>query len=129
MFLYLFPDEMRDVLSALLPSAGISHRLFLINREVLEPAGSEGAASEKFVVLGATGNVYDVVISKNPKCSCPDAAKGNICKHRFFVMLRVLKLDQHDPIVWQQALLSSEVCSTFTLSIHPLVHWYLAIIQ
>lgn len=90
--------------------AGLSHRLFLIDREVLEAAGSEGGGREKFVVLRATGNVYEVEIGKHPKCSCPDAAKGNICKHRFFVMLCVLKLDQNDPSVWQQALLSSEVC-------------------
>ena len=88
--------------------AGFSHRLFLIDREVQEPVGSEGGGSEKFVVLGATGNVYDVTINKFPSCSCPDAAKGNLCKHRFFVMLRVLKLEQDDPIVWQTAMLQEE---------------------
>ena len=36
--------------------------------------------------------VYTVTIAAHPRCSCPDAAKGNICKHRLFVMLRVLHL-------------------------------------
>ena len=83
-----------------------THRLYLINRQ---PAGPGTAPSCRFQVLGATGNVYEVVISNVPSCSCPDAAKGNTCKHILFVMLRVLKCRQDDPRVWQKALLNSEV--------------------
>lgn len=39
-----------------LPAAGSGHRLFLIDRKVLEPVGTEGGAAEEFAVLGATGN-------------------------------------------------------------------------
>ena len=42
-------------------------------------------------------------------CTCPDAAKGNTCKHWLFVVLRVLKLRRDDPRVWQKALLSTEL--------------------
>lgn len=53
--------------------------------------------------------VYQVKICRQPECSCPDAAKGNVCKHHLFVMLRVLRLAQDNPVVWQKALLQSEV--------------------
>lgn len=79
-------------------------------RKQLRPVGAQpDGAAETFNVLGATGNVYTVTISRHPHCSCPDHAKGNVCKHILFVMLRVLKLDKKDPRVWQKALLPSEV--------------------
>ena len=53
--------------------------------------------------------VYKVTVAKHPCCTCPDFAKGNICKHYLFVMLRVLRLRRNDPLVWQKALLKSEV--------------------
>lgn len=56
----------------------------------------------------ATGNVYNVVIGRHPSCDCPDAAKGNLCKHHLFIMLRVLRLATNDYRVWQRALLPSE---------------------
>jgi hypothetical protein len=40
---------------------------------------------EVFDIAGTTGNVYQVTISKVPSCSCPDAAKGNQCKHIVYV--------------------------------------------
>eukprot|EP00898_Chlorokybus_atmophyticus_P004716 jgi/Chlat1/5245/Chrsp33S05011 len=85
-----------------------AHRLYLIERH-RTPATLPSELSEDFAVLGATGNVYTVTISNLPSCSCPDAAKGNVCKHRLFVMLRVLKLRRNDPRVWQKALLNSEL--------------------
>ena len=59
--------------------------------------------------LCRSGNVYTVTISKNPHCSCPDHAKGNVCKHILFVMLRAIRLPPDDPLVWQRALLKGEV--------------------
>jgi hypothetical protein len=52
--------------------------------------------------------VYRVQVGRHPSCTCPDAAKGNVCKHYLYCMLRVLRLRQDDPLVWQKALLSSE---------------------
>lgn len=57
----------------------------------------------------AAGNVYTVRIGRHPSCSCPDAAKGNVCKHHLYIMMRVLRLAPDDPCVWQRALLSAEV--------------------
>jgi len=51
-----------------------------------------------FVVLGSTGNVYDVAIEKQPSCTCPLAVKHptKVCKHRYFVYYKVLKLPRDD---------------------------------
>lgn len=51
-----------------------------------------------FAVLGSTGNVYDVAIQKEPSCSCPYAVSHptKVCKHRYFVWYRVLKIPRDD---------------------------------
>jgi uncharacterized Zn finger protein len=59
-------------------------------------------------LIGSMVAVYQVRVGRHPHCTCPDAAKGNLCKHYLYVMIRVLRLDQNDPIVWQRALLTSE---------------------
>ncbi|MCL7046963.1 hypothetical protein MKW94_017979 [Papaver nudicaule] len=47
-----------------------------------------------FFILGSTGNVYIVRLSKTPSCNCPD---GTIpCKHILFVLLRVLGIPRSD---------------------------------
>ena len=53
--------------------------------------------------------MYTVTICRQPRCSCPDHAKGNVCKHILFVMLRAIRLPADDPLVWQRALLTAEV--------------------
>ena len=60
-------------------------------------------------MLGATGNVYDVTITLQPSCTCPDFAKGHHCKHLFFVYCKVLKLARDDDVIWQRHLLQSEL--------------------
>lgn len=102
------PNQIKQRMARALP--GSSHRLNLIERKTLPNYGGE-----EFTVLGATGNVYQVAIpyspsnSTTPTCSCPDALKGEVCKHRLFVMLRVLGLDTNDPLAWQRVLLPDEV--------------------
>ncbi len=80
----------------------------------------ENGPAEEFSVLGATANVYSVSVGKHPNCSCPDFQKGNLCKHYLFVMLRVLRLDRSDPLVWQKALLKSEVLHT-SITVHSVL--------
>ena len=60
-------------------------------------------------VLGSTGNVYKVTISKVPSCDCPDSLKGNLCKHYLFVMLKVVGLPSSSPLVYQAAYLTEEL--------------------
>ncbi|GBG29985.1 E3 ubiquitin-protein ligase Zswim2 [Hondaea fermentalgiana] len=59
--------------------------------------------------MGSTGNVYQVVLARRPKCSCPDNMRGNHCKHLLFVMLKVLRCSPDDYLIWQRHLTGSEV--------------------
>lgn len=100
------PQQTKERMARAMPNSG--HRLFLLDRTLVSPMTSEHGPAEEFSVLGATANVYSVSVGKHPNCSCPDFQKGNLCKHYLFVMLRVLRLDRSDPLVWQKALLKSE---------------------
>jgi hypothetical protein len=68
-----------------------------------------------FVVLGSTGNVYDVKVGPIPNCTCPDHQKGNLCKHILFVLLKVMALDPHSQLIYQAAWTPSELQAMFTL--------------
>ncbi|THH27914.1 hypothetical protein EUX98_g6263 [Antrodiella citrinella] len=83
-------------------------RMFLLDRT---RNGNE--LKEEFVVQGSTGNVYTVVIDKKPSCDCPDALKGNHCKHILFIFLKVLQVAQSSIYWYQKALLSSELEDIF----------------
>ncbi|KPV74799.1 uncharacterized protein RHOBADRAFT_49765 [Rhodotorula graminis WP1] len=84
-----------------------AQRFFCVARE------KQGETSEQFKVLGTTGNAYTVQIDKVPSCDCPDGAKGNTCKHRLFVFLKVLQVPQSSNLWYQSALLSSELAAIF----------------
>lgn len=95
--------------------------MFLVHRdqETSVNAGPSSSSAapirETFKVLGSTGNVYSVVISKQPNCDCPDAIKNDsgICKHIIFVFLRVLGVPSSSHVWYQKALLSSELDVVF----------------
>ncbi|KAL4076942.1 hypothetical protein V8B97DRAFT_1355794 [Scleroderma yunnanense] len=86
----------------------MSQRFFMINRR-REP----NKLREEFSVLGSTGNVYTVMIDKIPSCNCPDASKGNHCKHILFIFLKVLQVPQTSHVWYQKALLTSELADIF----------------
>lgn len=66
----------------------------------------------RFSVMGSTGNVYDTCIDNEVTCNCPDfARRQSVCKHILFVMLKVLRAP--DELVYQAALLNSELCDIF----------------
>lgn len=69
--------------------------------------------SREYKVLGQTANVYTVVISHIPSCTCPDYDNGNLCKHIIFILHRVLKVSRRSPLIYQQALLTSELNEIF----------------
>jgi hypothetical protein len=51
----------------------------------------------KFDLCGTTGNVYTVSIRDKPTCSCPDhVQRWNRCKHIFFILVRVMKVDSNN---------------------------------
>ncbi|KAG6845270.1 hypothetical protein H0H87_011679 [Tephrocybe sp. NHM501043] len=84
----------------------MSQRFFMIDRQRLP-----GELRETFSVLGSTGNVYTVTIDHIPHC--PDALKGNHCKHILFIFLKVLQVTQASGIWYQKALLTSELERVF----------------
>ena len=89
----------------------------------------------EYAVLGSTGNVYQITIGTLHHCTCPDFAKGNLCKHVMFVLLKVLRVDSNskyvmhlpltvyvykqrnaiccDRYVYQKALLTTELAQIF----------------
>jgi hypothetical protein len=88
----------------------LNQRLYLL---AITKSSNE-SFSREYKVLGQTANVYTVVISHLPSCTCPDYAKGHLCKHIIFVLHRVLKVSRHSPLIYQQALLTSELNEIFT---------------
>lgn len=58
--------------------------------------------------------MYTVIIDKTPSCNCPDASKGNHCKHILFIFLKVLQVSQSSGLWYQKALLSSELQEIFS---------------
>ncbi|KDQ61266.1 hypothetical protein JAAARDRAFT_32263 [Jaapia argillacea MUCL 33604] len=85
-----------------------SQRFFMVERK---RNGEE--LREEFGVLGSTGNVYKVVIDKKPSCDCPDARKGNHCKHILFIFMKVLQVPYQSNVWYQKALLTSELQTIF----------------
>jgi hypothetical protein len=88
----------------------LQQRLFLISQE---NDSTEDNIHRKFVVLGSTGNVYNVEIGRRPSCTCPDHAKSHLCKHILFVLLKVLRVPARSPLVYQKALLQVELKEIF----------------
>jgi hypothetical protein len=56
--------------------------MFVIRRR---RTGTEEAPEEQVDMAGTVGNLYTVTIAKEPTCTCPDALKGNQCKHIIYV--------------------------------------------
>ncbi|KIP11425.1 hypothetical protein PHLGIDRAFT_474436 [Phlebiopsis gigantea 11061_1 CR5-6] len=86
----------------------IEQRFFLVDRK---RTGQE--LREEFQVLGTTGNVYTVVIGNVPSCNCPDALKGNHCKHILFIFTKVLQVEYESHVWYQKALLTTELQEIF----------------
>ncbi|KAJ7874897.1 hypothetical protein B0H13DRAFT_1632922 [Mycena leptocephala] len=103
----------------------MTQRFFMVDRKRVE-----GEFKEEFKVLGSTGNasayryssvcsypqiqIYTVTIQHKPSCDCPDAQKGNHCKHILFIYLKVLQVTQASGVWYQKALLTSELETIFS---------------
>ncbi|KAI0771350.1 hypothetical protein BC629DRAFT_1640993 [Irpex lacteus] len=89
-----------------------TQRFFMVDRKRVD---REGEMREEFQVLGSTGNVYTVTIQKVPSCNCPDALKGNHCKHivNDNSPLLVLQVPFESHVWYQKALLSTELEDIF----------------
>jgi hypothetical protein len=81
--------------------------MFLVKTS--EVAQTDSGPSITFIILGSTGNAYEVTFSKTPNCSCPDWRRGHLCKHFLFIMLKVVGLSDDSPMVYQSSYLTCEV--------------------
>lgn len=65
----------------------LAQRMFLIHRQKTTKSDEHGEYEEEvFDMVGTTGNVYQVTISKVPKCTCPDWRNNRgQCKHIIYV--------------------------------------------
>lgn len=71
---------------------GVTQNIFLI-----ETITTNKESQKEFAVMGSTGNVYNVNIRNNPICTCPDyMTRGRRCKHIFFILLKVMKINNSD---------------------------------
>lgn len=85
-----------------------TQRFFLLSRT---RRGTDDCPEELFELTGSTGNIYRVLIQKQPTCSCPHAKAGNQCKHIVWCLKSVLRAP--DAHVYQLALLSTELRDIF----------------
>ncbi|EEH48459.1 uncharacterized protein PADG_04538 [Paracoccidioides brasiliensis Pb18] len=81
-----------------------TQRMFVVSRT---REGTEDVPTERVHIVGTTGNIYQVEIALEPSCTCPDAEKGNQCKHIIYVLCNVLKVTGY--LAYQRAFLSSEL--------------------
>ena len=53
---------------------------------------------------------HRVMIGDSQRCSCAQAKEGQrLCPHLIFVMLKVMRVDPKDPVLWQLSLTETEV--------------------
>ncbi|RAL16508.1 RING finger protein [Aspergillus homomorphus CBS 101889] len=82
----------------------VSQRMFVVGHSVTLV---DGVLVMSFDIVGTTGNLYKTTIGKVPTCDCPDARRGNQCKHICYVLINVLKAPKD--LQYQLAFLSSEL--------------------
>ncbi|EHY51791.1 hypothetical protein ABEF95_000659 [Exophiala dermatitidis] len=86
-----------------------TQRMIVLGRK--RGTDADGVPYQEIDIVGSTGNVYQVTISRVPRCTCPDSGKGNECKHKVYALHTVLKAPEH--LQYQLALLSSELHEIF----------------
>ncbi|KAI8050991.1 hypothetical protein BDF22DRAFT_694289 [Syncephalis plumigaleata] len=84
-------------------------RMFLLARE------QQSELKQAFTVLGNSQKVYTVTICDIPTCTCMDKIfnRDIHCKHVLFVMIKVLRVPHNNPLIWQRALVPSELRAIF----------------
>jgi len=66
---------------------GVTQNLYLV-----DTVETNDRYSKEYVIMGSTGNIYNVGICHNPTCTCPDfKTRRRRCKHIYFVLIRIMK--------------------------------------
>ncbi|THG97957.1 hypothetical protein EW026_g4159 [Hermanssonia centrifuga] len=98
------PPEKRGAIFKRKCPQNILERLERVNQQrffMVDRTRNGKELKEEFQVLGSTGNIYTVTIDKKPSCNCPDASKGNHCKHILFIYAKVLQV-AYTSHIWYQ---------------------------
>lgn len=70
---------------------GKTQKLYFIDRDFIS------VDTQNFSIMGSTGNIYTVSITNKPTCTCPDyTTRHKRCKHIYFALLRIMKIDETD---------------------------------
>lgn len=85
-----------------------TQRFYVLSRT---RCGTDECPEEMLELAGSTGNVYIIVIAREPSCDCPHARAGNQCKHLVYVLSRVLRAPFE--YTYQLAFLASELRDIF----------------
>jgi hypothetical protein len=82
-----------------------------LNLRILQQKNLHEVMGREYAVIEEDGDVFKVTVSKQPNCTCPSfkATPANLCKHLFFIYIKVLKLEETDTVILQRALLKSEL--------------------
>lgn len=71
---------------------GKTQKLFLV-----ECRDIENNTQKVYDIMGTTGNVYTVIIKKEPTCTCPDfMTRHQRCKHIYFALIKIMKVKEED---------------------------------
>ena len=77
---------------------GKTQNLFLIEIKV-----NNEEYKKEFIIMGSTGNIYNVIIKEKPTCTCPDyKTRNKRCKHIYFVLIRVMKIKNEDCNIYSE---------------------------
>lgn len=72
---------------------GITQSIYLIETII----NSNNKYERKYIVMGSTGNVYEVTIKNKPTCTCPDfITRERRCKHIYFILVKVMATMDED---------------------------------
>lgn len=67
------------------------HKLFYVDSLLVDKL------TKVFKIMGSTGNIYDVTLSNELSCTCPDHKnRGSKCKHIYFVLMKILRIKDID---------------------------------
>ena len=77
-------------------TSGRIERCYTDNIYLIESFLPDNEFKRKYLIMGNSGNTYLVTIANRPFCTCPDfSIRHNRCKHIFFVLIRIMKIDNY----------------------------------
>ena len=79
---------------------GLQQPISCINHEVLNSDNNTGL----FKIKGTTNNIYTIIISNIPTCTCIDYKKRKQnCKHIYYILLKFFKAIPSDTYLWESS--------------------------